>query len=75
MSRMQSDKQSHIQGKVFFLTVKKVKKKRFYTRGTSSAIWDEFNEQHQHQSTIQAPYSMPNLHFFGANEMHIYFTF
>ena len=30
--------------------------------GTSpyvDSIWDEFSEQHQHQSTKKAPYSMP----------------
>ena len=27
--------------------------------------WGDFIEQHKHQMTKNAPYSMPNLHFFG----------
>ena len=37
------------------------------------AIWNNFIDQHQHQ--LNAPYSMPNFHFLGANKVQIEFTF
>ena len=33
------------------------------TAPSNDAIWDEINEQHQHQSIKKAPYLMPNNHF------------
>ena len=33
------------------------------TTTSDGAIWDEFSDQHQHQSTKKAPCSMPDLHF------------
>ena len=34
---------------------------------SNGAVWDEYNEPHQHQ-TQNKPYSMPDLDFFGANQ-------
>ena len=36
------------------------------TAPSNDIIWTKFSGQHQHQSTKKAPYSKPNLHFFGA---------
>ena len=41
------------------------------TAPSNGTIRDEFSEQHQHQGTKKATYSMPNLLFFGANKVHI----
>ena len=32
-------------------------------------IWDEFSEEHQHQSTKKCPYSLQNFYFWGANKV------
>ena len=51
----------------FSILIKHTNSKNGGITAFNGAIWDEFNEQHLHQSTIQAPYSMPNLLFFCAN--------
>ena len=41
------------------------------TKSSNDTICDEFSEQNKLKSTIKAPCSIPNLHFFKANQMKI----